>query len=447
MFSLPIKITMILLNGISEYIFFYIFYSLNGKKMPVLKMSILSLFTGVISIYSVTAINLLSMKTGLSFYLFLQTVNLVMNTLIMLALIRKNPVKVMFYSGFSYFIWYSFLFFADSIVLKIRKLLGMPTMLYFIPLYIVILLLYMILLKYLTRKYRINDAVAYISEKVDSLFKVLLLDIGMITASILLSMLQSNLFYQIDAFGVSCFISIIILVILIRYSSSRIWAEERAQSNEAMLAQQNLYIESLEQVQRNMRVLKHDYKNMITSLYLYSKEGNIEAIEQAMENLLRDFDMNIDQKMHITNQLMNVQVIEIRSILMEKIRIISHNQIPFSFEALYPITTTCIPAMDLARALGIILDNAIEEVTDTASSHIGLLLLKEPKTLTIVLENSLHHKVNIPEIYKEGFSTKGKNRGLGLTSYGEILEKYENVTTQTIVENNKFIQELRIEVI
>lgn len=48
------------------------------------------------------------------------------------------------------------------------------------------------------------------------------------------------------------------------------------------------------------------------------------------------------------------------------------------------------------------------------------------------------------KIWDEGYSTKGKNRGLGLTSYQQILSKYQNVTKQTTLENGYFTQMLWI---
>lgn len=64
-----------------------------------------------------------------------------------------------------------------------------------------------------------------------------------------------------------------------------------------MLQQQNLYIQSLELIQQNMREFKHDYHNMMVSLYLQSKEGNVQEIEQRLSQMMNDFDDSIGEKM------------------------------------------------------------------------------------------------------------------------------------------------------
>ncbi len=108
---------------------------------------------------------------------------------------------------------------------------------------------------------------------------------------------------------------------------------------------------------------------MITSLYLQSKEGNLQEIEDAMGKILEDFDMDIGRKMNLTNQLANIQVMELKSLLLNKITIINRLHNGFRFEVLYPVDDLIIPKMDLVRALGILLDNAMEEVSGNGGRY------------------------------------------------------------------------------
>ena len=48
------------------------------------------------------------------------------------------------------------------------------------------------------------------------------------------------------------------------------------------------------------------------------------------------------------------------------------------------------------------------------------------------------------KIFKAGFSTKGKNRGLGLSNLKDIMNNYSNATLDTSIENNRFIQNITI---
>lgn len=47
-------------------------------------------------------------------------------------------------------------------------------------------------------------------------------------------------------------------------------------------------------------------------------------------------------------------------------------------------------------------------------------------------------------LFEENFSTKGDNRGLGLSTLKEIAEDNENVLLDTTIENGFFIQKVEI---
>nr|WP_161841804.1 hypothetical protein [Enterococcus sp. JM4C] len=62
----------------------------------------------------------------------------------------------------------------------------------------------------------------------------------------------------------------------------------------------------------------------------------------------------------------------------------------------------------------------------------------------MLVKNSLVEKPLLQKIWEEGYSTKGTNRGLGLSSYQNILNRYEFVLKQTSIQNDEFIQAFSI---
>ncbi|WP_341300453.1 hypothetical protein MHB44_19135 [Lysinibacillus sp. FSL H8-0500] len=48
------------------------------------------------------------------------------------------------------------------------------------------------------------------------------------------------------------------------------------------------------------------------------------------------------------------------------------------------------------------------------------------------------------QLFMEGYSTKGENRGLGLTVARNLVNQSSNVTLNTDIDSNWFIQELEI---
>ncbi|WP_337247990.1 GHKL domain-containing protein [Candidatus Enterococcus huntleyi] len=73
-----------------------------------------------------------------------------------------------------------------------------------------------------------------------------------------------------------------------------------------------------------------------------------------------------------------------------------------------------------------------------------MLLLNEANELNVLVKNSLVEKPLLQKIWEEGYSTKGTNRGLGLSSYQNILNRYEFVLKQTSIQNDEFIQAFSI---
>lgn len=115
------------------------------------------------------------------------------------------------------------------------------------------------------------------------------------------------------------FLVITFSIVLVQYAYNLLKIKQENEYNQIVLHQQQLYIQDLEDIQQNMRAFKHDYKNMMSSLYLNSKEGNIKKVENLIQGMIDDFDDTIDSKMALTTQLSNIRESEVKSLLFKKI--------------------------------------------------------------------------------------------------------------------------------
>ena len=69
------------------------------------------------------------------------------------------------------------------------------------------------------------------------------------------------------------------------------------------------------------------------------------------------------------------------------------------------------------------------------------------KGLTVLGLDEEEQEVNlgkIHELFEQGFSTKGDNRGLGLSTLKELTDSNENVLLDTVIENGYFVQKVEI---
>lgn len=100
-----------------------------------------------------------------------------------------------------------------------------------------------------------------------------------------------------------------------------------------------------------------------------------------------------------------------------------------------------IDELDLVKLLGILLDNAIEEVKTHSNSYIIIDILKTNKATTFAVENSItKEKVDVENL----LSTKGENRGFGLLNLREIINSYDNIDFKTYSKDFKFVQIISI---
>ena len=101
---------------------------------------------------------------------------------------------------------------------------------------------------------------------------------------------------------------------------------------------------------------------------------------------------------------------------------------------------------DLVRVMGIFLDNAIEAVLELnrTMQKIVIVIMQDEKSFVIRIKNPNGHKVALHELVQTNFSTKGKNRGFGLTNVRKILARYPHILNEVNIQNDQFIQTLTI---
>ena len=88
---------------------------------------------------------------------------------------------------------------------------------------------------------------------------------------------------------------------------------------------------------------------------------------------------------------------------------------------------------------------AIEAIENSEFKKFQLAILKNKGEVVIIIKNSFEgERLSIQRIYQKGFSTKGSNRGLGLTNVKEIIDRNPNVNLETLIENNEFTQVVKI---
>ena len=193
------------------------------------------------------------------------------------------------------------------------------------------------------------------------------------------------------------------------------------------LEQQKKYIESLEKNNNEIRKFKHDFNNIILGLEGYITSNEVNNIK------LRDYFYNNIKNLNTKIELDNI--------------VLSHlNNFKVNISVEDEIDNFYVNEMQLSRILGIFLDNSLEAGLELDNNRfIELIILKANKTIVIQITNTFKNtNLDIDKINESGYSTKGENRGIGLSSANDIISKH-NMILNTRIEDNLFKQILTIE--
>ncbi|MEB6201449.1 GHKL domain-containing protein [Mammaliicoccus fleurettii] len=233
-----------------------------------------------------------------------------------------------------------------------------------------------------------------------------------------------------------------IFIILISFTIIREMALQRTKKE---INQYYKYTLQIEQINNEMRKFRHDYVNILATLSDYIREDD-------MEGLRVYFDQNIahlhdDMKVNAIkiNGLQNLHVREIKGLLTTKIIQSQEQNINISVEITEQIDHINMNIVELSRCIGIIMDNAIEASEFVDNPTIQIAFIKNDESILLVFMNKCSKDTpKVHKLFEDHYSTKGRKRGIGLTTLKEITEKTDHVFLDTFINNQYFIQKLEI---
>ena len=104
-----------------------------------------------------------------------------------------------------------------------------------------------------------------------------------------------------------------------------------------------------------------------------------------------------------------------------------------------------IDTVDLARILGIFLDNAVEAALETDQPQMGLNIIQNQSGVSIIISNCFQdHGLMLNKLKQKGVSTKLGHQGIGLSNVQKILSSYDNVLLETSIQRGCFMQHMEL---
>ncbi|WP_026887557.1 sensor histidine kinase [Clostridium beijerinckii] len=205
------------------------------------------------------------------------------------------------------------------------------------------------------------------------------------------------------------------------------------------------YTSNLESMYNDMRKFRHDYVNILSSMKGYIEQKDLKGLDEFFNKKILLMSHDISKKNYKLELLQHIKVTELKGVLSSKVIRAQELGINVFIDIMEPIEFINMDIIDLCRVIGILLDNAIEAALECESPSLKLGIINKKNSIVILIINScLKGNPPIYKMFESGFSTKGSNRGLGLSNLKEVISSYKNVTIDTSVENQEFIQNLQI---
>lgn len=222
---------------------------------------------------------------------------------------------------------------------------------------------------------------------------------------------------------------------------------EQIQTESKQKAMQDLqdYTRNLEAMYNSLRSFKHDYVNILLSLSGYIEDGDMDRLKDFFESKIFPTKNLITGGDYKLNQLSNIGVLEIKSLLSAKMIYAHESGIDITIDIPDKVESFLIDTVDLARILGIFLDNAMEATLETEQPQIGLNIIQNKTGVSIIISNRfLDNGVMLHKLKQKDFSTKIGHQGIGLWNAQKIISSYDNVLLETTMKCDYFTQHIEL---
>ena len=251
-----------------------------------------------------------------------------------------------------------------------------------------------------------------------------------------------------NSFGsiLATIVFICLLLIFFAMNAHKVQAEREIALKQKKFEQEHLqtYTDEIVSLYNEIRGFRHDYAGMLVSIQMAIDSGDLQEIDRIYNKVLVKANQKLRSDKYTYFDLNNIEDSALRSLIAQSIVYAQNNDVEFTLEVKDVVTRLSIDLLDLVRIMSVLLNNAVEGAAESYLKQMEVAVIKMDLETVIVIQNSCNIVMNPSEdLFELGFSTKGRNRGIGLNNVKEILDKYENIILETEMEDSTFRQIIR----
>lgn len=204
----------------------------------------------------------------------------------------------------------------------------------------------------------------------------------------------------------------------------------RANYQESLL--KNRYDRRMSDQLRAIRQFTHNYQQQMLRLGDYLDAEDYEGLATYYQTLSSRWSTTHHLVGLEADGLQQLGDPPLKSLLFQKLLAAQNQGKEVRLEIPDPVKTLPMDSMQLLRVVGILLDNAIEAPVVGDDHTIYCAILDYPGAVELSVANpiSADNPPKINRFMQAGYSTKGENHGLGLSTVQEIVDRTANAALQ-----------------
>ncbi len=206
-----------------------------------------------------------------------------------------------------------------------------------------------------------------------------------------------------------------------------------------------LYIHDISKQNQVSRQFKHDYINILSSLECYIEAGDMADLKVYYEETIQSTDQLLDIDNTRLADLQRMDHLGLRSLLIIKLLLAQEKGVQVHLEIEAMSWQVKVDEIALIRVVGILLDNAIEELELLGQGRLDIAFFSKGNEIQLMIRNTVRTIIEpLYQLKEPGFSTKGDGRGLGLSTVETLVNQSSILFLETTIDSNYFLQNLTI---
>lgn len=195
------------------------------------------------------------------------------------------------------------------------------------------------------------------------------------------------------------------------------------------------HYQEVENMYRQIRGWRHDYRNHIQVMKVYAQNGDLEAIQSYLDLLSDDLN-TVDTVVKTGNAMAD-------AILNSKISLAKSKQIDVHVDAHIPVKLT-MSELDLCCILGNLFDNAIEASLALPEGERMIRVYMDMKGTQLYISfTNFTASTKLQKVGRLFRTTKGEGHGFGLVRIDAIIERLDGYLSRNS-EDGAFTTEILI---